>query len=94
MQPSLSYVAPELASGYGQDSSTEVTPTCDIFSFGLVAYEAIVKHKLLRVKDELMDYKNQVAGIAQSDLSAVSPNFQCEGLGGGLSSLAPILLSS
>lgn len=78
MQPSLSYVAPEMASGYGQNGSTEITPTCDVFSFALVAYEAIVKQKLLNVKDEFIDYKNQIAAMPQLDLSAVSPNFQCE----------------
>lgn len=77
-QPQLGYVAPELASGYGQDMHTNVTPACDIFSLGLLAYGALTKQQLLVVGDELMEYRNKIASISQIDLSRVSQQFQCK----------------
>lgn len=57
---------------------TDVTPACDIFSLGLVAYEALSKQQLLAVGDELLDYKSKVASIGHMDFSSVSQQFQCK----------------
>ncbi|GMH34388.1 hypothetical protein BSKO_02222 [Bryopsis sp. KO-2023] len=75
-KPPLQYVAPELASGHGRDLTTNITPACDIFSFGLVAFEVFAKRPLLDVREELMEYKSKVASIGQVDLSAISPQLQ------------------
>ncbi len=76
MQPSLPYTAPELVAGSTSSSDARITPACDVFSLGAIAYELLAAKQLLPVGSSGGEYRARLGMLGTADMSAVPPQLQ------------------
>ncbi|CAD7699579.1 unnamed protein product, partial [Ostreobium quekettii] len=75
-RPNLDYVAPELAGGHNEDMATIASPACDMFSLGLVAYEALTGVRLVDSHGDIVYYKSKAVSLAKEPFSGVPAKFE------------------
>ncbi|KAF6176077.1 hypothetical protein GIB67_000171 [Kingdonia uniflora] len=69
LQPSLNYTAPELV----RSKASTIGGTCDIFSFGCLAYHLIARKPLLDCHNNIKMYMNNLTYLSQGVFSSIPP---------------------